>query len=303
MPTAPTGIGGPRAVVPRALEFLAQVDAAGTQELRDRIESLMGDEAAWENPAAYFDSSKSIGLSPQAASLRLAIEDLIGQFEVRAPEWIELGGEAEYHQARQHAVVARGLLNYHAAIAGKSGLGTQLGIRDAIMADNLRYIADREQSRGKVLVFAHNAHLRRGRIVAWEAWRKALNAEPFSWWPAGAHMPRLLGSRYAVIGTAVGTSEANGIADPEPGSLEARMAEAIGPEAAIAGLFLPTHFGKGLPADEVAAAPSRAAGTTNLSYIPLNPQSLENFDYVAFLNRATYLRGGPPLPARAAEAK
>jgi hypothetical protein len=46
-----------------------------------------------------------------------------------------------------------------------------------------------------------------------------------AWWPAGAHVSRSLGRRYAVIGTGVGVSDENGIAGPEAGSLEARFAE------------------------------------------------------------------------------
>jgi erythromycin esterase len=303
MPTAPTGIAGPRAILPPALDFLAAVDEAASRALRERATSLMGEEADWENPAAYFDPSKSIGLSPQAGALRLAIEYLIGELLVRRPELIDAGGGERYAEALQHAVVARGLLNYHAAIAGKSGLGTQLGIRDAMMADNLFYIAARERSRGKVLVFAHNAHLQRGKIAAWEAWRKAMNAPEFSWWPAGSHLDRLLGPRYAAIGSAVGESPENGIAAAEPGSIEARLAAAIGSPDSLAGLFLPTRTARDLPQAEISSLPSRSVSTTNLSYIPLGPQSLTDFDAWAMLNRATYLRGGPPRATPAVETK
>jgi erythromycin esterase len=301
MPTAPTGIAGPRAVLPPVLEFLAVVDEAASRALRERVTSHFGDEAAWENPAAYFDPSKSIGLSPEAGALRLAIEDLIGELLVRRPELIDAGGGERYAEALQHAVVARGLLNYHAAIAGRSGLGTQLGIRDAIMADNLEYVAARERPRGKVLVFAHNAHLQRGKIAAWEAWRKAMNAPEFSWWPAGAHMGRLHGPRYAVIGSAVGVSEENGVAAPEPASLEARLT--AGSPNPSGGQFLPTQAARNLAAREFVDMRPRSPSATNLSYIPLGPQSIADFDCVAVLNRATYLRGGPPLPPRQTDTK
>jgi erythromycin esterase-like protein len=36
-------------------------------------------------------------------------------------------------------------------------------LRDAIMADNLAYIVERERARGRVLAFAHNSHLQRGK--------------------------------------------------------------------------------------------------------------------------------------------
>ena len=42
-------------------------------------------------------------------------------------------------------------------------LAELLGIRDAMMADNLAYIVSRERGRGNVLAFAHNSHLQRGK--------------------------------------------------------------------------------------------------------------------------------------------
>ncbi|WP_437580487.1 hypothetical protein [Sorangium sp. So ce887] len=40
-----------------------------------------------------------------------------------------------------------------------------------------------------------------------------------AWWPAGAHLEETLGPRYAVIDSAVGVSDENGIGRPEDGSI------------------------------------------------------------------------------------
>jgi erythromycin esterase-like protein len=130
--------------------------------------------------------------------------------------------------------MARQLLNFHAASARPSDdrYARGLGIRDALQADNLAYIVERERGRGKVLAFAHNAHLQRGQAV-WP-W--------YTFWPAGAHLNAMLGPRYAVIGSAVGVSAANGIGQPETDTLEARLTALPGPA-----LFIPTHNGQGLP--------------------------------------------------------
>jgi len=102
-----------------------------------------------------------------------------------------------YLEAAQYASVARQLLNYHAELARNSGerLVRLLGMRDVLMADNLVYMVAREHDRGKALAFAHNSHLRCGK-AHWQ-----LGSDVYAWWPMGAHLNAMLGSRYAVIGS------------------------------------------------------------------------------------------------------
>lgn len=102
----------------------------------------------------------------------------------------------------------------------------------------------------------------------------------------------IIGSRYAVIGSAVGVSEANGIGQPEAGTLEALLTRL--PES---GLFVPTHNGEGLPISEIAARPTRSGSTKNPTYFALTPQSFTDFDWLAVLHSTAYQRGGPPLQA------
>ncbi len=158
-------------------------------------------------------------------------------------------------------------------------------MRDAAMADNLAYAASRERGRGKVLVFAHNSHLKRGK----SQWQLGPNL--LSWWPAGAHLNVTFGSRYAVIGSAVGTSEANGIGQPEPGTLESLLASSPGPVR-----FIPTHKGQMLKPEAIETVPTRCGSQKNQSYFPLTAQSFVDFDWLAVLDSTTYNRGGPPLP-------
>lgn len=119
----------------------------------------------------------------------------------------------------------------------------------------------------------------------------AFGADAWTWWPAGAQLDVAFGPRYAVLGTAVGLSEANVIGQPEVGTLEARLTAAPGPARLIR-----THRGEGLPARAVAALPTRAGSTRNPTYYPLTPLSLADFDWLAVLDATTYSRGGPPLP-------
>ena len=120
-----------------------------------------------------------------------------------------------------------------------------VGLRGGMMADNLLAVAER----GPALVFAHNSHLKCGR-AEWQ-----LGPQLLAGWPAGSHVQEMLGPRYAVIGSAVGVSEAQGIGPPEAGTLEERLAAT----SAMAAL-IPTHKGQGLPASEITALPTRSVG-------------------------------------------
>ncbi|MDD2754785.1 MAG: erythromycin esterase family protein [Methanothrix sp.] len=281
----------PRQILYFLLDYLASIDCPGDQEQRLRIDRLLGQDSDWENPAATMDPEKSIGLSPAAKALRIEVEDLIAQLQVRRPELVAKSGKNRYLEAMQYATLGRQLLNYHAALAQKSDPGERivqcLGLRDAMMADNLAYVVSQECSQGRVLAFAHNSHLQRGK-AEWQ-----LGSNQLAWWPAGAHLSLIFGPSYVVIGTAVGVSHANGIGQPQDGTLEARLTGTTGP-----GRFIPTYNGQGLSASEIAALPERSASTLNSTYFALTPQSFTDFDWLAVLNSSEYTRGGPELVQR-----
>jgi len=272
-PTEMTGSDSPGQVLHFVLDYLASLDGASGQEHRERIDRLLGQDSDWENPAAMTDPTKSVGLSPAATALRIETEELISELRVRRPELVAKSDESRYLEAAQYASVARQLLNYHAALAGKSSerLVELLGIRDALMADNLAYMVSHERGQGKVLAFAHNNHLQRGK----SQWQ--LGTDVYTWWPAGSHLNEILG--YAVIGSAVGVSDANGIGQPEAGTLEARLTAVPGPAR-----FIPTHKGQGLPTSEIAALPTRSGSVKNPTYFALTPQSFTDFDWLAVLD-------------------
>ena len=277
----------PRQTLHVALDYLSSVDETLGQQYRNRIDPLLGQDAAWENPAAALDPTQAIGRSPEATALRIETEELIAELCVRRPELVAKSDQSRYREAIHYAVMARQLLNYHAELARASSqrMVRLLGIRDAMMAENLAYIVSREQGRGNVLVFAHNSHLKRGK-VQWQ-WGN----ETVIWWPVGSHLHERFGRRYVVIGSAVGSSPANGIGQPEAGTLEARFTSAPGPVR-----FIPTHQGQGLPAEEMAALPMRSGSKKNGSYMePLNTQSFTDFDWFAVLDTTVYSRGGLSL--------
>ena len=281
----------PAQVLHFVLDYLASIDSASSEEQRLRIDQLLGLDSDWENPAAMMDPTKSVGLSPAATALRIETEDLIAQMQMRRPELAAKSNERLYLEAMQYATLARWLLNYHSALARKSKsckrIVQGLGLRDAMMADNLAYAVARERGRGKVLAFAHNRHLERKK-AEWQ-----LGTDLLTWWPAGAHLDEIFGPGYAVFGTAVGVSVANGIGESQAGTLEALLTAGLGP-----GRFIPTHKGRGLPASEIAALPARSASTLNSTYFALTPQSFTDFDALAVLDKTAYIRGGPELVQR-----
>lgn len=270
----------PRQTLYFALDYLQSVDEASAREYRSRIEPLLGQDAAWENPAAALDPTQAVGQSPEATTLRIETENLIAELRVRRPELVARSDESRYLEAVHYAAMARQLLHYHVALAQTSQKrqAILLGIRAAMMAENLAYIVSREQDRGKVLVFAHNSHLKRGK-TQWQ-WGN----ETIAWWPVGSHLHERFGRRYAVIGSAVGESPANGIGQPEAGTLEARFTSTPGPVR-----FIATHQGRGLPVEEIAALPLRSGSQKNRSYTePLGAQSFTDFDWLAVLDTTTY---------------
>lgn len=281
-PTEMMVTDSPRRLLHFVLDYLDSIDGATETARRQRIDLLLGKDADWENPAVAMDPTKSIGLSPAANALRLEAEEVINELAIRRPELITKSGADRYSEVAQHASETRQLLNYHAGLARASNdrVATLLGIRDAMMADNLSYAVARERGRGKVLAFAHNAHLQR---------RKAqlqFGLDVHKWWPAGAQLDQILGPGYAVIGSGVGTSDANGITPPAAGTLESQLNG-----AGESGTFIPTRKGKGLPTSEISALPARSVSAKNPSYMVLGAESFTDFDAFAVLNFMGLARG------------
>ena len=300
IPNGTIGIGSPWLVLEFALDYLSSVASTTGQAHRQRIDSLLGEDTQWENPAGMIDPTKSIGLSPDAAALRIETENLITAFRTRRPELVAGSSQDQYLEALHYTSMARQLLNFHAALAARQSGGppdTILGVRDALMADNLAYIVARERGWEKVLAFAHNSHLQRGKAV-WPGQKYWETDDPCAWWPAGAHLNEVFGPRYAVIGSAVGVSDANGIGQPEADTLEACLTAVPGPAR-----FIPTHKGHGLPTAAVAALPTRSGSAKNPTYAPLTPQSFADFDWLAVLDATAYNRGGPLLQQWDANSK
>ncbi len=106
-PTDVPSTDSPRQTLHVVLDYLSSVDEALAQEYRSRIEPLLGQDFAWENPAAMLDPTQSIGRSPEATALRIETEDLISELRVRRPELVTKSDESCYLEAVHYAVMAR----------------------------------------------------------------------------------------------------------------------------------------------------------------------------------------------------
>ncbi|MFN8536321.1 MAG: erythromycin esterase family protein [Thermomicrobiales bacterium] len=277
----------PRQLLLFPLDYLASLADPRAHQRRERIETLLGPDAAWENPAALMDPSAGIGLSDAANALRLETEELITALQLRRPELIARGGADRFLEALHYASIARLFLTYHAGLARASDdrLSTLLGIRDAIMADNLAYTVARERGRGRVLAFAHNQHLQRTQPIEWQ-----LGPQLLTWWPAGATS--------APSSARATPPSAPASAPPRQRHRPARTRHPRSPAHRPARPRpLPPHPpGPAPPRPRHRRPPHPHRQPQEPRLLPLTPASLTNFDALTFLHTTTYNRGGPPLP-------
>ncbi len=279
LPLAGGALASPSRVLDIVLGKLGHIEPAMAKVWQERIAPLLGEAGIWEQPAAWFDPAQSIGRSEAATELRMAALDLVTDLRIRGPELSGKSDPLVFADVLHHAGMAVNLLNAHAALAEPGAYARVLSIRDLIMADNLRHYLALERGRGKVLVFSAAGHLKRGRLQ----WSLPPEPEVKEWQAAGSHLDLALGPRYAVIAMALGSSEPNAVAEPEPGTIEAHLLRAGGT------MFIPTWAARGM------TAPVRTGSDLNPTYFTLTPASFDEFDALVFLPTTSYPRGAEPL--------
>ncbi|TDV44284.1 erythromycin esterase family protein [Actinophytocola oryzae] len=249
--TAPS----PRRALSSAYGYLPQALRPGSA--RD-LETLLGEDADWTNPAAIRDPAASVGDSDRARALRIVADDLVSAYR-RAAAGLRAADPAGYADAVAHLRTARGLLRYHAAAASSAPdrVGALFSLRTEMMADNLLAIVERERRRGPSLVFAHNVHLLR---------QLPVGREEVSWSSAGALVELTLGDRYVFVATDANPRSA-------PGTVQGVLAEATDRRALFSA-----------PALRAALPPSIDAGEPIVrGHFPLKPAELAAADAVIFI--------------------
>lgn len=225
------------------------------------IERLTGDDARWTEPAAAREPKRSIGSSPEVATLRLLADDLVAVLHAERPRLVAATCADAWWRARLQGRSAAGLLRYHAGMADPAdGRMSRLsGLRGAMMAENLLAAAERD---APLLAFAHNLHLQR--VLG--TWR--VGDQAWQWWSAGAIVAEQLGAGYAVIATSMGAAPGKGLGAPAPGTAEAA-----------------------LPAGRVLVDPQMLRGTAArtdvtpaMGYFPIDPEQLDGSDGIVHLD-------------------
>jgi len=226
----------------------------------------------------------------ESDSLSAAIEDLLALLERERLTFIAATSEADYEWAHRNAIVARQahrlyrVSPYAPGGGGRSSAWRGLNQRDAAMADNVRWVLEREGPTGRVLVFAHNGHVMNA-PQAGEMWRSFAFERPPT--TMGQHLRSTLGADLVIIGV---SSAENGAGLPtgslEPGGLDAALSR-VGPPLFLLDL-------RAARSDRAVAAwlaERRQLRTNFTSSLTVSPSVA--FDALLFVNTLTPARATP----------
>ena len=147
-----------RLAIERALEYLQGVDPASARALRERLEPRL---------SKFTDTAFGTLSEIQREALTTAIEDLVSLLERRRLDSPALPNSSRYENALRNAITARRLTAYFRqarvdTAATPVDLRESLTVRDVAMADNVKWVLEREGRGGRILVFAHNFHVKKG---------------------------------------------------------------------------------------------------------------------------------------------
>ncbi|WP_285779053.1 erythromycin esterase family protein [Microtetraspora sp. NBRC 13810] len=229
----------------------------------ETLDALLGPDDRWSNEATAMDPSQSIGRSADAQRLRLIADDLVALLDTQAPR---LSAE-DRERAGLYGRTAVGLLRYHywMADASPARWARLSALRDAMMAANLRAVAER----GPALVFAHNLHLQRNESSM------SFGDQMLGWWSAGAIIGTYLGDRYAFLASALGTAGDN---TPPPDTVEGILSTLPWDHSLIDARRLA----------EVVTKPTPRI-SHDFRYFPLDPAQLDTIDGIVFLKQPVRL--------------
>ena len=215
---------------------------------RADLEALLGDDARWAGAGVYDAEPARAGATPEAAALRIVVDDLLAGLLAHAPALVAATSLDAWWSAELHGRAARGLLRYHVAHARSGEPATRMAalsaVRAELMAENLLTVRARERGRGPTLVFAHNLHLRPRPSTT-----SMLDGVDVTWSGAGSIAATVLGGGYRFVAGALGTSPALGVGRAPAGTREGLLAEATGERTAVVdGPALRAAGATGLPA-------------------------------------------------------
>jgi erythromycin esterase-like protein len=266
-PLETAGAASPRQALTALHAYLAgRADADLLPCTAGTLDGLLGADDRWTEPAAMRDPSRSVGQTPEAELLRLLADDLVALLDAQTPQLIAASSRDDWDRAHLYGRTATGLLRYHAAMADPSPgrVARLLALRDAMMAANLLFLADR----GPTLVNAHNGHLQRHKSTMQWADR------PVQWWSAGAIVSAHLGDGYAFLATALGTLRHQNVDVPPPDTIEGLLYALPPDRCLVDARRLATALGDG---------PPTARESAWYGYSPLNLAHLTGSEGIVFV--------------------
>ena len=220
-------LGGPGGSIPMpiafdgALSYVARVDSMSAGRLRATFQPLL----------ARMHTAASLSIAEHDA-LTAAIDDLLSLLERERPAYTEASSAPDYEWGYRNAIAAQQADRMFRLMPRDAPAGVippsawqAMNSRDAAMAENVRWILTQEGPQGRVLVFAHNGHVKNGPTEGgiWSAFEKPATA-------MGQYLHSALGRDLIIIGT---SAAANG-----PG-LPPAIPDSDGVDASLAKVGLP----------------------------------------------------------------
>jgi erythromycin esterase len=199
----------PLTALTATFEYLDQVDpsfasAPTRKALLLTVQGFLGSGDSRANLALSFRRYTQVS-EPQRNEYTAHLADLIARFEANRLDYVARSSEEAFAWARQAAIVARQLDNaYRVMLAGgapkRDGTSLMWPLRDAVMMENVTFALEREGAGGRLVVWAHNAHLSKGSVPSTRP-----ETDVIRLWEAGPrlgmHLDAALGKQYFAIGS------------------------------------------------------------------------------------------------------
>ncbi len=209
------GVQTPRIAVEAALAYLAGVAPELARRLRADLQAGL---------VAFNQDDYPTMKSEDQGRLSASLLRLVQVFESEQATLVARSTEVEYHDAYQHAVIARSVEALLRAQKERPNDFREIdNVRDEAMAANVQWILDRLGRDGRLMIFAHNHHAKSSPM--WPI-------DDTTNWPRGPgtvlgeHLRAGFGAEMIVLGTLFGGGEAaygSRYEQAERGSLEALM--------------------------------------------------------------------------------
>jgi erythromycin esterase len=278
-------LGGPHgstptsAAIESALDYLDRVDAVAARNARARfapyLRRLPGNGSSPFSPAEHDSLSASIG-------------DLIALYEPNRAEYTSASSQKHYAWAHRDAVVAQHgdrVFRMDPPPAPDGGIPPSawraMSARDSAMAENVRWVLEQEAPTGRVLVYAHDLHVKNAPTES-GVWR-VLERPPAS---MGQYLRAALGTDFVIIGTIAGPARAGTPADMKPNaSVDSGSVEAMLARVGIPLFAVDLHRARSDPAAAKWVAGRRTMRTNGDTYVVLSPGSA--FDALFFVDSLT----------------